>query len=64
MSEPLFVATLLTFLVLDRYFQSQAETQKKGQGRVRLIAAGCVIGLAHLTRYAALALLATTPSRP
>ena len=54
MSEPLYVFfTLLAFLLLDVYFASRRRSW------VWLAAAGCVIGLAYLTRYAALALLAT-----
>ena len=54
MSEPLYVFfTLLAFLLLDVYFASRRRSW------AWLAAAGCVIGLAYLTRYAALALLAT-----
>jgi hypothetical protein len=66
MSEPLFVFfTLVTFLLLDLYFEklpSPPSPLGRGagvEGRILLIAAGCLIGLAYLTRYAALALLAT-----
>jgi 4-amino-4-deoxy-L-arabinose transferase-like glycosyltransferase len=54
MSEPLYIAfTLLVFLILDHYFKLPAPAA------AWLVAAGCLIGLAYLTRYAALALLAT-----
>ncbi len=56
MSEPLYIfLTLLTFLVLDIYF-------KKASGPrswLWLLAAGSLTGMAFLTRYAGLALLAT-----
>ena len=56
MSEPLFIFfTLLAFLLLDLYFKNIRSERPFGW----LIAAGSVIGLAYLTRYAALALLAT-----
>jgi 4-amino-4-deoxy-L-arabinose transferase-like glycosyltransferase len=65
MSEPLYVFfTLLTFLSLDYYFSphplplSQRE-RGWGEGWLWLILAGSLTGLAYLTRYAALALLAT-----
>ena len=56
MSEPLYIFfTLLVFLLLDIFFRN-----RNGARAWRwLIAAGAIIGLAYLTRYAALALLAT-----
>ena len=63
MSEPLYIfLTLVTFLLLDVYFVVATSPKGKGdrgEGARWLIAAGCVIGLAYLTRYAGLALLAT-----
>jgi 4-amino-4-deoxy-L-arabinose transferase-like glycosyltransferase len=56
MSEPLYVFfTLITFLLLDFYFQNQ----NSRRARLLLLVAGVVTSLAFLTRYAALALLAT-----
>ena len=56
MSEPLYVFfTLVTFLLLDLYIQKQNERRAQGL----LLAAGLVTSFAFLTRYAALALLAT-----
>lgn len=56
MSEPLYVFfTLVTFLLLDFYFQNQNERR----AWLLLLAAGLITSLAFLTRYAALALLAT-----
>jgi 4-amino-4-deoxy-L-arabinose transferase-like glycosyltransferase len=56
MSEPLYIFfTLLTFLSLDYYFTQQ----DKKLNWLWLILAGSLTGLAYLTRYAALALLAT-----
>ncbi len=56
MSEPLYIFfTLLTFLCLDYYFKQQ----DKKLNWLWLILAGTLTGLAYLTRYAALALLAT-----
>lgn len=56
MSEPLYVFfTLVTFLLLDLYFQKQDERR----AWLLLLAAGLITSLAFLTRYAALALLAT-----
>lgn len=55
MSEPLYVFfTLVTFLLLDFYFQNQNERR----AWLLLLAAGLITSLAFLTRYAALALLA------
>jgi hypothetical protein len=52
MSEPLYLALmLLVFILLDAYFQRPLAR--------RLILMGVVLGFAYLTRYAALALLAT-----
>lgn len=74
MSEPLYIFfTLVAFLLLDFYFHKlpfpfppahrrssrEASRSKAQEGVGWLLAAGCVIGLAYLTRYAALALLAT-----
>jgi 4-amino-4-deoxy-L-arabinose transferase-like glycosyltransferase len=61
MSEPLFIFfTLVTFLLLDLYFAGlPSRKEERGKSLLILVAAGCVIGLAYLTRYAALALLAT-----
>jgi 4-amino-4-deoxy-L-arabinose transferase-like glycosyltransferase len=56
MSEPLYIFfTLAAFLLLDIYLK------KSGRARSRawLAAAGSLIGLAYLTRYAALGLLVT-----
>jgi hypothetical protein len=52
MSEPQYIfLTLVTILLFDIYFE---------RGEIRwLIAAGVVVSLAYLTRYAALALIAT-----
>lgn len=56
MSEPLYVFfTLVTFLLLDLYFQKQNERHTW----LLLLAAGLITSFAFLTRYAALALLAT-----
>ncbi|MBI3173073.1 MAG: phospholipid carrier-dependent glycosyltransferase [Chloroflexi bacterium] len=56
MSEPLYVFfTLATFLLLDLYFQKQ----DKRRSQLFLLAAGLITSFAFLTRYAALALLAT-----
>ncbi len=56
MSEPLYVFfTLVTFLLLDFYFQNQNDRR----AWLLLLAAGLITSLAFLTRYAALALLAT-----
>ncbi len=52
MSEPLYIAlTFGAFLLLSFYFEKQK--------RVFLVAAGLLAGLAYLTRYSGLALLAT-----
>ncbi|HEY2979912.1 MAG TPA: phospholipid carrier-dependent glycosyltransferase, partial [Anaerolineales bacterium] len=64
MSEPLYIFfTLVTFLLLSVYFAKSLSPKRKGdrgEGEFwLLVAAGAVIGLACLTRYAALALLAT-----
>lgn len=66
MSEPLYVFfTLVTFLLLDFYFSPHPlllSQREKGwaEGRwLLLLAAGLVTSFAFLTRYAALALLAT-----
>jgi 4-amino-4-deoxy-L-arabinose transferase-like glycosyltransferase len=66
MSEPLYVFfTLVTFLLFDFYFSphphsSLAGRGARGEGRwPLLLAAGLVTSFAFLTRYAALALLAT-----
>jgi 4-amino-4-deoxy-L-arabinose transferase-like glycosyltransferase len=56
MSEPLYVFfTLAAFLLFDIYFQDR----KGKRDWLWLVAAGSAIGLAYLTRYAALALLVT-----
>jgi 4-amino-4-deoxy-L-arabinose transferase-like glycosyltransferase len=56
MSEPLYVFfTLVTFLLLDFYFQNQNDRR----AWLLLLAVGLITSLAFLTRYAALALLAT-----
>ncbi len=65
MSEPLYVFfTLLAFLLLDLYFFPHPNPSPSGRGARRegwllLVVTGSIIGLAYLTRYAALALLAT-----
>ena len=65
MSEPLYIFfTLLTFLSLDFYFSPHPQPLSQrnwgwGKGWLWLILAGSLTGLAYLTRYAALALLAT-----
>ncbi|MBI5298076.1 MAG: phospholipid carrier-dependent glycosyltransferase [Chloroflexi bacterium] len=71
MSEPLYVFfTLVTFLLLDFYFyphplplreapQWGSRIREWGWGEGLLLAAGLITSLAFLTRYAALALLAT-----
>ncbi len=63
MSEPLYIFfTLVAFLLLDRYFAKSTSPKgggERGEGLWFLVVAGAVIGLAYLTRYAALALLAT-----
>ncbi len=61
MSEPLYIFfTLLTFLSLDCYFDlSPSPFRRRVRGEVWLVLAGSLTGLAYLTRYAALALLAT-----
>lgn len=52
MSEPLYIfLTLLSFLLLDYYFENSQKTW--------LVVLGIVLGWAYLTRYAALSLLAT-----
>lgn len=52
MSEPLYIFfSLVSFLLFDYYFESQRKRW--------LILAGCFVGMAYLTRYAGLALLAT-----
>lgn len=52
MSEPLYILlSLVSFLLFDYYFESQRKRW--------LILAGCFVGMAYLTRYAGLALLAT-----
>ena len=52
MSEPLYIfLTLLSFLLLDYYFERSKNSW--------LIALGCVLGWAYLARYAGLSLLAT-----
>lgn len=54
MSEPLFLFfSLLAFLSFDLYFEN------RGRGEVWLIGAGVSSGLAYLTRYSGLALVAT-----
>jgi hypothetical protein len=58
MSEPLFVFfTLLAFLFFAFCFSRSSEDGRSSTAL--LVLAGCAIGLAYLTRYAALALLAT-----
>ncbi len=58
MSEPLYIFfTLAAFLLFDVYYRRFLSGQKANP--FLLIGIGCVIGLAYLTRYAALALLAT-----
>ncbi len=74
MSEPLYIAlTFATFLFLFSYFQNtplfsrrrivpasgKTQSENGGVGGVWLLAAGAVSGLAYLTRYSGLALLAT-----
>ena len=61
MSEPLYIFfALLTFLSLDFYFDLSPSPFRRGvRGEVWLISAGSLTGLAYLTRYAALVLLAT-----
>jgi 4-amino-4-deoxy-L-arabinose transferase-like glycosyltransferase len=62
MSEPLYVFfTLVTFLLLDVYFSPHPIPSPRGRGASEglLLAAGLVTSFAFLTRYAALALLAT-----
>ncbi|MBE0681737.1 MAG: phospholipid carrier-dependent glycosyltransferase [Anaerolineales bacterium] len=52
MSEPLYIFfSLVSFLLFDYYFKSQSKRW--------LILTGCFVGMAYLTRYAGLALLAT-----
>jgi 4-amino-4-deoxy-L-arabinose transferase-like glycosyltransferase len=56
MSEPLYIFfTLLVFLLLDIHFRSP----NGSRAWPWLVAAGAFTGMAYLTRYAALALLAT-----
>ncbi len=56
MSEPLYIFfTLAAFLALDVYFQNPTPRR----AWTWLVLAGSLTGLAYLTRYAALALLAT-----
>ncbi len=62
MSEPLYVFfTLATFLLLDFYFSPYPNSSPRGRwaNESLLFAAGLVTSFAFLTRYAALALLAT-----
>ncbi len=61
MSEPLYIAlTFATFLLLMAYFEKLPSPFRRGAGgEVWLFAAGLVSGLAYLTRYSGLALLAT-----
>jgi 4-amino-4-deoxy-L-arabinose transferase-like glycosyltransferase len=64
MSEPLYVFfTLVTFLLLDFYFSPHplplSRIRERGWGEGLLLAAGLITSFAFLTRYAALALLAT-----
>lgn len=63
MSEALYVFfTLVTFLLLDFYFSPHPNPSPRGRGaggEGLLLAAGLITSFAFLTRYAALALLAT-----
>jgi hypothetical protein len=56
MSEPLFIfLSLLSFWMFDLHF----ERRGGGEGWLWLIACGTFVGMAYLTRYAGLALVAT-----
>jgi hypothetical protein len=67
MSEPQYIfLTLITILLFDAYFTSFSLSPKgisrsdgKRDGIGRLIASGLIVSIAYLTRYAALALIAT-----
>ncbi|HEX9334158.1 MAG TPA: phospholipid carrier-dependent glycosyltransferase [Anaerolineales bacterium] len=63
MSEPLFIfLSLMSFWMFDLYFErlpSSAEKWKGSEGWFWLIACGTFVGMAYLTRYAGLALVAT-----
>jgi hypothetical protein len=65
MSEPLYIFLMLvSFLLLDYYFErSRGSAQKEGgkvfSGNYLLVALGFSLGWAYLARYAALSLLAT-----
>jgi hypothetical protein len=58
MSEPQYILlTLITILLFDIYFTSISISPRNGIGW--LIASGVVVSVAYLTRYAALAVIAT-----
>ena len=65
MSEPLFIfLSLLSFWMFDLYFErrpssTRAEPDGEAGGWWWLVACGIFVGLAYLTRYAGLALVAT-----
>ena len=63
LSEPQYILlTLITILLFDTYFTSvplSPEERSGGKGIGWLIASGLIVSLAYLTRYAALALVAT-----
>jgi 4-amino-4-deoxy-L-arabinose transferase-like glycosyltransferase len=63
MSEPLFIfLSLLSFWMFDLYFERLPSSVAKwsgSEGWLWLIACGTFVGMAYLTRYAGLALVAT-----
>jgi 4-amino-4-deoxy-L-arabinose transferase-like glycosyltransferase len=63
MSEPLFIfLSLLSFWMFDLYFERLPSPSAKwggSEGWLWLIACGTFVGMAYLTRYAGLALVAT-----
>jgi 4-amino-4-deoxy-L-arabinose transferase-like glycosyltransferase len=63
MSEPLFIfLSLMSFWMFDLYFERLPSAKAKwagAEGWLWLIACGTFVGMAYLTRYAGLALVAT-----